>query len=74
MVSPKPFCYSVARKTKVESSAHQEQTGDGGRKVRLVCMAVENEGKKTWKIFRGRMAELGFLQRFLGTLLGWSTP
>lgn len=46
MVPSKPFRDSVARKTKVESSAHHVQTGDGGRTVRLVCGAVENEWKK----------------------------
>lgn len=69
MVPSKPFCDSVARKTKVESSAHHVQREDGGRKIRLVCMAVENEGKKVWIIFRGK---LELLQRFLGTLLEWN--
>lgn len=56
----------------MESSAHYMQTGDGGRKVRLVSKALQNAGKKVWIIFRGRMAELELLQRLLGTFLEWS--
>lgn len=56
----------------VESSAHGLQMGDGGRKVNLVCSAVQNEGKKIWITFRGRIAKLELLQRLLGTVLEWS--